>query len=58
MVLAPNVQLCKQVVAAADSLKGPDGQPLVFARHIAPISPPSPRDPIDIAVVTPSALLT
>lgn len=52
LVLAPNVQLCRQVVAAVDSLRGPDNAPLLRAAHLASGSPP-PRGRVDIAVATP-----
>ncbi len=58
MVVAPNAALCRQVVAAADSLKGPGGRPLAATLHLSTASPPRPGDGIDIAVVTPGALHT
>ena len=53
MVLAPNAALCKQAVAAAESLRGADGLPLVAVQHLSTSSPPRPRQPVDIAIVTP-----
>lgn len=52
LVLAPNAALCRQVVAAADSLVGPDGRPLVTAAHLSSATPP-PYHAVDLAVSTP-----
>ncbi len=52
IVLTPNAALCRQVVAAADSLAGPDGRPLLAAAHISSATPP-PFHAVDIAVATP-----
>ncbi len=51
-MLAPNAALCRQVVAAADSLVGADGRPLVTAAHLSSATPP-PHHAVDLAVSTP-----
>lgn len=52
IVLLPNAALCKQALAVADSLKGPEGVPLVATSHLSSSSPPRPHQQLDIAVVT------
>jgi hypothetical protein len=49
LVLCPNVTLCEQVVTAANSLLGPDGDPLVKTSLVSAVAPP-PFHPPDITV--------
>lgn len=56
LVLAPNAALCRQVTAAATTLKGPDGMPLLRAAYLASATPP-PHGRLDIAVATPGDCL-
>ncbi|EIE24767.1 P-loop containing nucleoside triphosphate hydrolase protein, partial [Coccomyxa subellipsoidea C-169] len=56
LVLCPNAALCSQVVAFADSLKGPSGAPLVRSAHISSAAP-LPRDMPDIVAATPAGLM-
>lgn len=56
IVLLPNAALCKQALAVADSLRGPDGRPLVATYHLSSSSPPRPHQQLDIVVVTSGAL--
>ncbi|GBF91565.1 DEAD-box ATP-dependent RNA helicase [Raphidocelis subcapitata] len=55
LVLVPNAALASQVLAAAESLRGADGAPLLRAAAVSSRSPP-PFDRPDLVVTTPGAL--
>ncbi|KAK9814617.1 hypothetical protein WJX72_008764 [[Myrmecia] bisecta] len=56
VVLCPNAALCEQVVAAANALTGPDGEPLAKALYVSSRNPPPKWSP-DILVATPAGLM-